>query len=312
MKILVAYDGSQCSESALDDLARAGLHASGEAMVVTVAEVWLPPPETDGARDETNTEVFIEDVVRKHRAKGERWLAAAEVMANHARARVKNMLPGWNVIAKATYGSPAWEVLAAAKEFEADLVIVGSHGHSAIGRTILGSVSQKILTEAECSVRVARGRIEVDPAPARLVIGFDGSAGANAAVEAVANRNWPPNTEAHLIAATDPVVPTAIGRFIPPVAEWAEEELKAEYEWIADLAKTAARKLSKCGIKVTTRIIEGKPNHVLARESEDWHADCIFVGANAFGSRLERFLLGSTSAAVAARAHCSVEVIRRK
>ena len=115
----------------------------------------------------------------------------------------------------------------------------------------------------------------------------------------------------HIVAATDSVVPTAIGRFIPPVADWAEDELRTEYKWVADLADTAARKLTRCGIKVTTRIIEGNPNHILVREAENWHADAIFVGANAFGSRLERFLLGSTSAAVAARAHCSVEVVRQ-
>jgi len=309
MKILIAYDGSKCSEAALDDLTRAGLPDKGEALVVTVAEVWLPPPgNTDGNGE---TDEFIEEIVRKHREKGEGMLAEAEMMAKHAEERLRNILPGWTVKSTSTYGSPAWEVIAAADEFEPDLIVVGSHGNSAVSRAILGSISQKVLTEAECSVRVARGRIEIDPSPIRIVIGYDGSPGANAAVDAVAGRVWPPNTEVHLVAATDSVVPTAIGRFIPPVADWAEDELKAEYRWIASLAEKEAKKLSKLGIKVLTRIVEGKPNHVLVRESESWHADCIYVGANAFGSRLERFLLGSTSAAVAARAHCSVEVVRR-
>jgi len=35
-----------------------------------------------------------------------------------------------------------------------------------------------------------------------------------------------------------------------------------------------------------------------------------FVGSAGFSNRLERFVLGSVSAAVAARAHCSVEVVR--
>ena len=309
MRILIAYDGSRCSESALDDLSRAGLPLKGDVLLITVAEVWLPPPHSDELGDETKA--FVEDILQKHREKGEKWLAEAEMMAKHAKARVCGLLPGWSVEARATYGSPSWELLSAADEFRPDLIFAGSHGQSALSRFVLGSISQKVLTEADCSVRIARGRIEVDPSPMRIVIGFDGSAGALAAVDSVAARDWPASTEVHLVAATDSIVPTTIGRFIPPVADWAEAELRAEYEWIEKLAEKAAQKLRHSGLKVTTRIVEGNPNQILVREAETWHADCIFVGANAFGSRIERFLLGSTSAAVAARAHCSVEVTRK-
>jgi len=44
MKLLIAYDGSRCAEAALDDLTHAGLPVKGEAAVLSVAEVWLPPP----------------------------------------------------------------------------------------------------------------------------------------------------------------------------------------------------------------------------------------------------------------------------
>jgi len=54
---------------------------------------------------------------------------------------------------------------------------------------------------------------------------------------------------------------------------------------------------------------EEEPKRLLLGEAESWGADCIFVGAKGMG-RIERFLLGSVSSAVAARAHCSVEVVR--
>lgn len=44
MKILIGYDGSDCAEAALDDLMRAGLPESAEAHIMSIAEVWLPPP----------------------------------------------------------------------------------------------------------------------------------------------------------------------------------------------------------------------------------------------------------------------------
>ena len=43
-KILIGYDGSECADAALDDLSRAGLPPDAEAQILSVAEVWLPPP----------------------------------------------------------------------------------------------------------------------------------------------------------------------------------------------------------------------------------------------------------------------------
>jgi hypothetical protein len=81
------------------------------------------------------------------------------------------------------------------------LIVVGSHGHTALGRFFFGSVSQKVLHEARRSVRIARGRIEEPGTPVRLIIGFDGSKGAEAAVEAVAARKWPAGSEARIVNA---------------------------------------------------------------------------------------------------------------
>jgi nucleotide-binding universal stress UspA family protein len=63
------------------------------------------------------------------------------------------------------------------------------------------------------------------------------------------------------------------------------------------------------GLQVSTLVKQEDPKQLLCEEAERWGADCIFVGAKGVG-RLERLLIGSVSSAVAARAHCSVEVIR--
>jgi len=60
---------------------------------------------------------------------------------------------------------------------------------------------------------------------------------------------------------------------------------------------------------VSTLVVDGDPKALLPREAERWQADSIFVGARGVRG-VERFLLGSVSAAVAARAPCSVEVVR--
>ena len=51
MKILVGYDGSLCADAALNDLARAGLPQNVEVRVLSVAEVWLPPPSNSDEKD---------------------------------------------------------------------------------------------------------------------------------------------------------------------------------------------------------------------------------------------------------------------
>ena len=76
------------------------------------------------------------------------------------------------------------------------------------------------------------------------------------------------------------------------------------------ITKSVAKELTRSGLSAEPIVQEGDPKHVLLREAERCGADSIFVGAKGH-SRLERFLLGSVSSAIAARAHCSVEVIRQ-
>lgn len=311
MKLLLAYDGSECSEAAIDDLVRAGLPETGEAIVMTVAEVWLPPDVNEkGTEIKLNAE--IERIIEQHRKKARHVVAEAEELANHAKERLQIVLPQWKITSEATYGSPAWEILTKSFEFKPDLIAAGSHGRSAISRFVLGSISQKVLTEARCSVRVARGRIEIDPTPMRIIIGYDGSKGAKAAVESVAARVWREETEIRLIAVTNPVAPSILGKMIPPIAHLTAEINEEERRWVEKSAAKALKNLAKNGLKAELLIFAGNPKKILVEEAEKWGADCIFVGANAFGSRVERFLIGSTSSSVAAHAHCSVEVVRKK
>jgi nucleotide-binding universal stress UspA family protein len=309
MKLLIAYDGSKSAETAIDDLSAAGLPGTGVAYVVSVAEVWLPPADAIGSAANGNS-AYIDSIIRRHRENGEKLLSEASIRAGHAAARVRVALPEWQVYSQSSWGSPAWEILTAAEEHSSDLIVVGSHGHSGISRLVLGSISHTVLTEAKCSVRVSRGKIEVDPAPERIVIGFDGSKGAFAAVDTVAARKWMPQTKVKLLAATEPLMPSAIGRFIPPVSKAVDEVNVIEDHWISDLAQTALEKLRQAGIEAHFHMHPGNPKHVLVQEAESWGADCIFLGANAWGGRLARILLGSTASAVAARAHCSVEAVR--
>jgi nucleotide-binding universal stress UspA family protein len=313
MKILIAYDGSQCAESALDDLTHAGFPDTGEALVVSVAEVWLPPPppsayEIVELAANARNPVALE---RKYMAPS-KVVAEADQLAAQAAVRFAKNFPGWTVRHESSWGSPSWEVYGKAKEFDADLIVVGSHGRSALGRLVLGSISQWLLNEARCSVRVARGRIDEPDMPVRIVLGIDGSAAAKAALDQIIARNWPALTEVVVVVADEPLEPTVVGGMIPLVRYSVEQSNEQEHRHAVRLANAAAKRLQEAGLRARAEVRVGNPKHVLVDFAEEWRADCIFVGATGVTNRLERFLLGSVAGAVAARAHCSVEVVRRK
>ena len=122
--------------------------------------------------------------------------------------------------------------------------------------------------------------------------------------------HWPLKSEARIIIVEDPLVPTLIGHLIPNVAKWIEESNSGEVEWMQKLAERATERLRSAELTVSSAVLNGDPKRVLIEEAEKWGADSIFVGSTGFSNRFERFMLGSVSAAVAARAHCSVEVVR--
>jgi len=311
MKILIGYDGSDCAEAALDDLQRAGLPSEVEALVLSVTEVSLPPPPPSSLEILAQArEVHVPSDMKRVYAKGSPAILEAQSLSERAVARLRANFPGWDIIAEAAVGSPAWELVAKADGWKPDLIVVGSHGHSALGRLVLGSVSQRVLTESRCSVRVARGRVEEPDTPVRIVVGVDGSPASEVAVREVASRVWPLKSEVCVIAVNDPLTPTFIGQLIPPVAKSIEESNQADREWLDKVLAKSGELLRPSELSVSTETRQGNPKRVLAEAAEGWGADCIFVGSVGFSNRLERFVLGSVSAAVAARAHCSVEVVR--
>jgi nucleotide-binding universal stress UspA family protein len=312
MKILIGYDGSECADAALDDLTQAGLPPDAEAHILSVGEVWLPPPPPSTYEIiEQALEAKSQADLERNYAKGCNAAKEALVSAERARERVQTNFPNWKVTADSSCGSAAWELVSKADHWKPDLIVVGSHGRTGLGRFVLGSVSQRVLTEAVCSVRIARGRVDEPNSPVRIVVGTDGSPASDLALKAVAARKWPPQSEVMVVLVDDPLAPEFLGKLIPPLEEVIEEDRAEEKEWVEEISERSVKLLRDAAIKVTCVVKEGDPKRELCKAAEEWGANCIFVGSTGFSNRFERFILGSVSAAVAARAHCSVEVVRK-
>ena len=70
--------------------------------------------------------------------------------------------------------------------------------------------------------------------------------------------------------------------------------------------------LQRARLVVTELIEDGDPKQIIVSAAEEWGADCIFLGANDTDNFFENNLLGSVSTAIVAKAHCTVEIVRKK
>lgn len=309
MKVLIGYDGSEYSDYALDDLQRAGLPVEAEAIVLSVAEAWELPAIADQASTRGGRFVYPSmDAIRRHLADaGER----AQTLADAARDSILLLFPRWRVTAISKCGTPAVELINQADARSPDLLVVGSQGRSAVGRFLLGSVSQKVLNEADCSVRISKRRETTPGAPLKVMIAVDGSANAEAVVREVAARSWKKDTIFRLVAVDDPFRRPETGYSMWNFAADQPDDTPESREWIDKTIKAPSRILESAGLNVKESILWGDAGNRILAAAEEWGSDVIFLGARGLG-RVKRFLLGSVSSTVAARSHCSVELVRPK
>ena len=172
MRILIASDGSECADDAIESLRSAGLPTKIEALVMSVADVILPP----AIKEEDKFPPHEPEVVRRAHKLAEQKLREAEEIAKRASQQIRKMFPEWRVSHEAVANSPAWALIRKADEWKPDIVVMGARGHSVFGgRLILGSVSQRVLYQVSCSVRIAREPRRGADSVTRLLIGVDHS-----------------------------------------------------------------------------------------------------------------------------------------
>ena len=311
MKVLIGYDGSEGGDAVFDDLGRAGLARESEALIVSVADVFAP----DSGGPEFDLQPLpsrrVEAVLKLAQAHRETIIKEAKALAAKAADRLRAQFPEWKIADQTVPGTPAWELISAANDWSADLIVVGSQGRSAIGRFFLGSVSKRIATDARCSVRVARSSAPKNAdEPTRIIIGVDGSPDAEEAIYAVGHRVWPSGIEVRLIAVDEEPAPLGMAARLPQVAAMVNSYLQTKETRVSSMLDWAVKELNNICLKTAVVTEKGDPKSVLIEAAREWNAHCIFVGTRDFNSAFERFRLGSVSTAVVTNAPCSVEIVR--
>lgn len=85
---------------------------------------------------------------------------SAKTIVNNASKALKEKNSSIRVITAVVEGFPKSAILEKASDFGADLIVLGSQGHGAFSRFLLGSVSQSIVMHASCSVLIVRKKSE--------------------------------------------------------------------------------------------------------------------------------------------------------
>ena len=295
MRILIAIDSSSASQCVLEEAAARPWPPDTLFSIVKVVDLYhfahLPAIVADARREATTV---LQQATDK--------LSRAGLKAN----------------SEVLLGFPRNEIAAYAKEWEANLVMAGSHGQGAIARFLLGSVAQGVLRTAPCSVEIVRASASGSPASSRamkILLATDGSDFSAAAAQSVANRPWPAGSQIRILSVAElpifenPMGASSLSAIYP--ATLLEELMESARKRAEDAVEDARKILLARSLKVldSKSVPIGDPRILLLDLAKEWKADLIVLGSH--GRRgMDRILMGSVSESVAVHAHCSVEVVR--
>jgi len=292
MKVLIAVDDSGASQYVIAEAAARPWPSGTVLCVQCIVDMWVwdeMPDLIEDAKNEARTLVMA---------------AASELSRS-----------GHKVVSEIQAGLPKKAIPEYAREWGADLIMVGSHRSNAVARFLLGSVAQAVLRAAPCSVEIVRPSPRSVPAFSpgmKILVGTDGSNCSEKAVRAVANRPWPAGTMLRVISVREPVATEMYASYETVYSPDLVEEIIERERRRAEDALTSARQiLSSAGLKLcdSSETLFGDPRTVLLDEAKSWSADLVAVGSHGLHG-LDLVLMGSVSEAVAMHAHCSVEVVR--
>lgn len=274
-RVVVGYDGSQPSETALQWAARAADH-QGQKLIVMHAAEWITYTQDAGSGLEKSADI----------------LAEAGEIAERGRDTVLKDFPNLDVETASSLFSA--KVALGELSTNASLIVLGSHGRGRIGTLLMGSTSYAIAGYARCPVVIVREGASDLPGPTRpVVVGADGTNGADRAIEravAVA-REW----DAPLVLATTwaPAPPDPWDK--GPLGYDSAAEATAAYKIKADADNAAALErvsATNPDLQVSGAVIEDQAVAGLVKAGDE--GGLLVLGTRGHGA-LVGSLLGSTS-----------------
>ena len=249
-RILVPLDGSEVAEAIVP-------YAAGLAKIVGAGLVLF---QARGADEEAGpVESHLEDVA--------------------AGLRMNNL----GVATDSEQGEPAAAIIAAVRRYEAGLIVMTGHATIAGRKDLLGSTAHSVLRGCTVPVLVLPLNATSYNPPAAVVVGHDGSASANTALEPSASLARALNCELVLVRAVEPVAGLGgAAKYYSAVDDFAEDDLKKLQQNLADT-----------GLTVTTHVGKRPADQEMLGVAGSRRGAIIAVSTTSMGSQPN--VLGSTT-----------------
>ena len=142
-RILVAVADDALAAGVLSTAASLSERLNAQVALVEVVDLASASALASGPVDSGISPIAFQDLVEDQEASGRAFLDRA--VASFPQGKVETLL---------REGLPAGEIVAAARDWHAELIVVGTHGRSGLGRLVLGSVAEEVLRHAPCPVLV--------------------------------------------------------------------------------------------------------------------------------------------------------------
>jgi nucleotide-binding universal stress UspA family protein len=291
MKLLLAVDTIETLDIILSFIEARSWPKGTEAEVLSVVEDETVPIETWRAEG-----YGVTAIRREMRRRGEQISALAM-----ARLRAIGM-PAQVTIMR---GDPAFLIPFVARKRTSNLILIRANNRMSFRNWLLGSVAKAVVEYAPCSVEVVRVPAAVKSSAAgsnmRILLATDGSDASLAASQAIAEMEYPRDTEVKVVSVINPI-------------RYSLEEIGFSRGKDSERARQAIGKsvsvLRRAPLTITAEVIAGRRVRQIVASARDWNADLIIVGTEE-RTGLKRLMSRGTAVAVANRAHCSVRVVRR-
>ena len=297
MRILLAIDGSACSDRATELVSTFALPPESVVRVIAVQQPFLDILGMSWGTigdSASNTELEEERDARVLHDAIER-------------AEIALRRPGLKLEGFLVRGRPASAIVDEAGAMEADLVVMGSRGHGTIATMVLGSTASEVVYHAPCPVLVAR-RNELGT----VAFADDGSRSARTAEAVIAA--WPlfADREISVVTVAETAVPVAAG-FTPGMYDQALDAYSRSVddarEEVALESRTAAHRLVDAGFNATPVVLEGDAATEIMRFAASRGTGTIVMGTRGH-TGIARLLMGSVARNVLLHAPCSVLIVR--
>ena len=146
-RVIYAWDGSACAEEGFHALTAWEAFAASKIHVISVADTVSPWWADTGMVNTSQALAAYAEAAEPSRTQHE------ELARDMAR-RLGDA--GLEAVAQRRDGDPAQQIVDVARSWQADLIVVGTHGRTGLRRLLMGSVARNVLHHAHCSVLVAR------------------------------------------------------------------------------------------------------------------------------------------------------------